>query len=217
MKGLVGALINIGVFFTVSATTYTYTSLINIEPITFYWMAFTILTGIWETGYIIRHSQTVASAEALIETGKRVWLSDYNLGMLLPFNFSVIFYAEYGAWADREYMTTKDRWSKLIEGTHAIFCGFFSLLAILFYLVNSNSVQNSTVSISVAMGSQLMNSVLYMGQYSIQTKDQMSVNFDCSDFPCGKLYIKRPFMWINIFWTVMPAYIILRLFFSGGF
>ena len=30
-----------------------------------------------------------------------------------------IFYAEYGAWADREYMVSSDDWSRTIEGSHA--------------------------------------------------------------------------------------------------
>ena len=59
------------------------------------------------------------------------------------------------------------------------------------------------------MGSQLMNSILYCGQYLIQTKNKNSINYDTSNFPCGKYLDRRPFMWINIFWFLMPSYILL--------
>ena len=64
---------------------------------------------------------------------------------------------------------------------------------------------------SVAMGTQLMNSILYMGQYLIQTGDMSSPNYNTPEFPCGKVLIKRPFMYINLFWTAMPIYAIVRL------
>ena len=62
---------------------------------------------------------------------------------------------------------------------------------------------------SVAMGSQLMNSILYIGEYLIQINDIHSVNYNTYSFPTGFALSKRPFMYINIFWTIMPAYIII--------
>ena len=56
------------------------------------------------------------------------------------------------------------------------------------------------------MGTQIMNSILYMGEYFIQTRDQRSVNF-----PIGILLTNRGFMYVNIFWTVMPSYCIYSL------
>ena len=58
------------------------------------------------------------------------------------------------------------------------------------------------------MGTQFMNSFLYMYSYFIQEKDPNSVNYDDSNFPAGKLLDKRLFMWVNIFWLVMPFYTI---------
>ena len=43
---------------------------------------------------------------------------------------SPIFYAEYGAYADREYMNRHDDWSRVIESSHSLFCGVFALVAI---------------------------------------------------------------------------------------
>ena len=62
---------------------------------------------------------------------------------------------------------------------------------------------------SVAMGTQLMNSILYLSQYMIQTKDPNSINYDTDNFPCGFLMLGRPFMWINLFWSLMPSLVIL--------
>ena len=59
------------------------------------------------------------------------------------------------------------------------------------------------------MGSQLMNSILYMVEYFIQCTDPNNVNYNDNEFPMGTLLSKRPFMWVNIFWTIMPLYTIL--------
>ena len=50
------------------------------------------------------------------------------------------------------------------------------------------------------MASQCMNSILYMGEYFIQTKTPSSINYNSDNFPCGNYLINRPFMYINIFW-----------------
>ena len=63
----------------------------------------------------------------------------------------------------------------------------------------------------MAMGCQFMNSILYILQYNIQTKLISNINYNSNIFPCGKFLIKRPFMYINIFWTIMPIYVIYTL------
>ncbi len=62
---------------------------------------------------------------------------------------------------------------------------------------------------SVAMGCQLMNSVLYMFNYFIEMKDKNNINFVNSSFPLGEAFSERPFMWVNLIWTVMPTWVIL--------
>ena len=58
------------------------------------------------------------------------------------------------------------------------------------------------------MGSQFMNSVLYMANYFIQIKDPNNINYNTPEFPCGPFLLKRPFMWVNLLWSIMPAYVI---------
>ena len=87
----------------------------------------------------------------------------YPLNYVLPWKLAEIFYAEYGAWADREYMISSNYWSRLIEGSHAGLCGLFSLLGMLCRLEHVN--KQYLVCMVLAMGTQLMNSVLYMGEY----------------------------------------------------
>ena len=53
-----------------------------------------------------------------------------------------------------------------------------------------------------------MNSLLYMASYFIQEKEKDNVNYDNSTFPSDKWLTKRPFMWVNIFWLLMPFYTI---------
>jgi len=84
----------------------------------------------------------------------------------------------------------------------------------IYNLFNKNNVNNKkfTIYINVAMGSQLMNSLLYMGNYFIETKNINSINYNSDTFPCGILMYKRPFMYVNIFWTIMPCYVIYKQF-----
>ena len=70
-------------------------------------------------------------ANTLILTHKHVWTSNYDLYYVLPWKLSEIFYSEYGAYADREYMFLGDHWSRVIEGTHAFFCAGLSLTALI--------------------------------------------------------------------------------------
>ena len=65
--------------------------------------------------------------------------------------------------------------------------------------------------ITLSMGSQLMNSILYLGEYNIQTKDKHNANYNTSKFPLGFLWNKRPFMYVNIFWTIIPMYILSNI------
>jgi len=209
IPGFIGAIIELAVFAAGSSALYLAVNQPNkIDPITYYWCIFTVLTGLWESAYIISHKQSVEISNRLVDMDLNVWTERYSLSMLLPWNFFVIFYGEYGAFADREYMTNKDIWSRSIEGTHAIFCGLFSLAAIILYYVGQFEAYN--ITLSVAMGSQLMNSILYMGQYYIETKNKNSVNYNNSDFQLGTLWYKRPFMYVNLFWTIMPIYSITR-------
>ena len=177
------------------------------SSLSYYWLCFTILTGFWEMIYILQHNYVINLSENLLSKREHVWLTDFDLNILFPWKLSPIFYSEYGAYADREYMTNKDIWSLLIEGTHCLLCGFFSLLSLLNLYIDN--IAGFHISLGISMGSQLMNSILYMGEYGIQIKNSKSVNYNSSNFPCGKYLIKRPFMWINIFWTIMPSYVLI--------
>ncbi len=174
--------------------------------INYFWLCFTVLTGLWELSFIINYKNVNLESKNLLKHKDHVWTNNYDLSYLLPWKFSKIFYAEYGAYADKYYMANKGIWSRIIESTHALFCGLFAFI----YLMNVNKKTNTyKVALGVAMGSQLMNSLLYMGEYLIQTTDQNSLNFNTSIFPTGFALIKRPFMYVNIFWTIMPLYIII--------
>ena len=71
-----------------------------------------------EPEYIIKRF----TKHKLITNKEHVWTNQYSLSYVWPWKLSKIFYAEYGAWADREYMSLTDDWSHTIEGTHALFC-----------------------------------------------------------------------------------------------
>jgi hypothetical protein len=208
MNGLCIGLTEILLFFIISFYVKKYSNMLqNIKSISYYWLLLTILTGIWETAFLINYPDVNQLSEQLIKNHTHVWTNNYDISYLLPWKLSKIFYSEYGAYADREYMTLSDDWSRVIEGTHAIFCGLFALLAI--NLKTRGKLRQFNVAVGVSMGSQLMNSILYMMNYFNQLNDPDNINHISKDFPAGKALLKRPFMYVNIFWTVMPTYVII--------
>ena len=181
-----------------------YEFLQKINTISYYWYMFTILTGIWEFFYIIEKKNVRKYSLSILSKNKYVWTEKYDLTYLQPNKFSLIFYSEYAAYADREYLVLRNDWSDLIEGTHCLLCGVFSFAAIINLILNNYT--NFIITASISMGSQLMNSILYMGEYIIQIQDSHNINYNSNKFPTGVMLCKRPFMYINIFWTIMPIY-----------
>ena len=178
----------------------------TINKATYFWVMMTILTGIWEISYVTNYKYVVYLAKNLIVKNEHVWTNNYDLSYVLPNKLSHIFYAEYGAWADREYMSNIDDWSRVIESSHCTQCALFSLLAILFKIYDQHN--NYLICLSVSMGTQFMNSFLYMFAYFIQENTPSNVNYPSDNFPTNKWLTNRPFMWVNIFWLIMPFYTI---------
>ena len=211
INGIILAVLELSIFYKISYfIRNTFRCLYDFNLIFYYWLVFTILTGIWEYTYVKSKKIVKKLSKNLIMNHEHVWTNTFSLKYLLPWNFSNIFYSEYAAYADREYMYMQDDWSRVIEGSHAICCGLFSLIGIILKIISKNEILN-IIFISIAMGCQLMNSILYISQYLIQIKLFNSVNYNTKKFPCGKLLIKRPFMYINILWTIMPIYVIYSL------
>ena len=203
IDGLTGAIIVLFLFY-VTSTLFSY--FFNINAISYYWLTFTILTGIWEYTYVTNRNVIRKNANELINSNTHVWKKKYDFDMVLPWKTSFIFYSEYAAYADREYMSDKDDWSIIIEGSHALFCAVFALLSLYFNFMGN--MKNFYITMSISMGTQLMNSILYMAEYLIQINTVTNVNYK-KIFPCGDFLEKRPFMYINIFWTLMPSYILM--------
>ena len=209
--GILIAIIELGIFFiTAKNIRKKYNQLQHINVYAYYWLMLTILTMVWEVSFILNYKKTNHISKQLLLTKTHVWTNTYDLSYLLPWNLAKIFYAEYGSYADREYMIVTDDWSRIIESSHAIFCGVFSLLTILFTI--NKQKQFYLISLGVGMGSQLMNSILYMANYAIQIRNPDNINYNTVEFPCGPLLLKRSFMWVNIFWTIMPSYVIYNSF-----
>lgn len=210
VNGIVLGAIEMALFGIISASCQRLLpNLMNMNTVMYYWFCLTILTGIWEFSFIMNYDNSVKYSYDLIANKEHVWFNEYTLDNLLPWKLSKIFYAEYGAWADRDYMLLTNYWSRLIEGSHAVLCGLVALHC----MVNKTEKEERTFLIlaAVSMGTQLMNSILYMGEYFIQTNDLSSMNYNSPAFPTGILLTKRGFMYVNIFWTLMPSYSIYAL------
>tara|TARA_B100001123_G_scaffold424516_1_gene536112 strand:+ start:78 stop:638 length:561 start_codon:yes stop_codon:yes gene_type:complete len=167
---------------------------------------FTILTLFWETSFICNYTRVREISTTLLQEKQHVWTNHYPLLYILPNKMAEIFYSEYAAYADREYMSRTDDWSRIIESTHAIFCGVISFIALVWKIKNKQD--HFLIFLGASMGSQFMNSILYMSNYFIQMKNPHNVNFNTPRFPSGPFLSERPFMWINLFWTIMPMYVI---------
>jgi hypothetical protein len=176
--------------------------------LSYYWMIMTVLTGIWEFTFVMCYKYVVGLANDLLLNKQHVWTKHYDVTYVLPWKLSPIFYSEYGAYADREYMCRKDDWSRVIESTHALWCGIFALVCINQMIAKKK--KNYLVAMSVAMGTQVMNSILYMMNYFNEMGDSENVNYNNESFPAGIALVKRPFMWVNIFWTVLPIFVIVQ-------
>jgi len=199
------------------------------NAIMYYWFTMTVLTLIWECSFVYHYKSINVFSLNLIENHTHVWTNDYGLEYVLPWKTAFIFYGEYGAYADREYMVRANDWSRVIESSHAIFCGAFSFL-VLYLKVNNKFIGRGVVvsraghraagkyylAIGVSMGSQAMNSVLYMANYLVQMRDVNNINY-CSDaFPCHFALLSRAFMYVNVFWVVMPSYAIISSWGAGN-
>jgi hypothetical protein len=207
VKGYIIGIIEILLFLYGSETLRKYYyPLGNIDTITYFWIMMTILTMYWECAFICQYDYVADLSNQYIVENKNVWESSFDLSFIIPWKLSPIFYADYAAYADREYMLKNRDWSRIIEGTHAIFCGLFSTMAI---INKKRNLHNKfLITLAVSMGSQLMNSILYMCSYFIELNEPYSINYNSEEFPAGYMLYKRPFMWVNIFWTVMPVYVI---------
>ena len=179
----------------------------EINAVSYYWFTMTVLTFIWEVSFVLQYKSVSKLGGSLIMKNETVWTNNYDLSYVLPWKLSRIFYAEYGAHADREYLALDGDWSRVIESSHAVFCGLFSLFALT--LKTYKNMPSFYISLGISMGSQFMNSLLYMVNYWYQCEDPDNVNYVSSSFPAGHWFIKRGFMYVNIFWMIMPAYTII--------
>ena len=209
VNGITLALIEVLLIFCGGfALRYSSQRLRQINQISYYWFILTIVTGFfWETSYIANYNSIGNYSQLLIDENKTVWTEDYSIINVFPNLFAYLFYSTYAAWADREYMSTTDDWSRVVESSHAIFCGLFAAMAIGFK-INGNQFEY-IIAMTLSMGSQIMNSLLYLVEYFIQTNDLNNVNYNSESFPTGIMLSNRPFMWINIFWLLMPTYTII--------
>tara|TARA_B100000123_G_scaffold217091_1_gene165568 strand:+ start:144 stop:866 length:723 start_codon:yes stop_codon:yes gene_type:complete len=209
MKGYILALFEIFIFFYISKCIKLNSKYQNISSLIYYWCMFTVLTGLWELFFITNYRNITLMSENLLKNNTHVWTNEYSLENLIPNKFSYLFYSEYGAYADREYMDKNQVWSRVIEGSHCLICGLFCLIGFIYQYFNNNV--EFYISIGIAMGSQLMNSILYLFSYFYQMKDSNSVNYCSLNFECGNYLSKRLFMYVNVFWFIMPFLILIKL------
>ncbi len=182
---------------------------VTIPLFSYFWFCITVLTGFWESVFIYNYDKVHDCAIDYIKNKKSTWTNEYTLDYVLPWKVSTIFYTEYAAHADREYLSKTNKWSKIIEGSHEWCCGLFSLLSLLAKYNNNSNLYYLCVGVS--MGTQFMNSLLYISNYFIQMKDSNNPNYSSIDFPAGFLLCRRAFFWVNLCWLLFPVIILLTI------
>ena len=163
----------------------------TINLFTYCWLTMTVLTGFWEFIYRTNYNSIKNTAKLYITNNEHTWTNQYSLDYILPWKVSEIFYTEYAAYADREYMSDKNIWSRTIEGSHEWCCGLFALFALLSKYYHNEKLY--LICISISMGTQFMNSLLYSINYFIQVKDPHNPNYDSPKFPLGFALLNRAF------------------------
>ena len=208
LPGIVIATIEILLWFLVSLIIRRGSkTLMSMNGFTYYWITFIILTGFWEIIYILDGNLVTQMSNDLLDNHQHVWYNSYNLSYILPWQFSTIFYAEYGAYADREYMNLKDGWSHVIEGSHMFLVSLFLIVAMACARIHGLKSDHYTYTLGGAMFAQFMNSFLYVSEYEIQTRNHHSINYNTPDFPLGTAWSKRPFMYVNFLWMILPVFV----------
>ena len=107
-----------------------------VPTLTYYWFTMTTLTCLWEIAFLVNYEIVIDQAARLLIKHEHVWTQRYSLSAVLPWRLSIIFYSEYGAYADREYMLIGGTWSRVVEGTHASLCGMVAVYALVARLYN---------------------------------------------------------------------------------
>ena len=205
-------------YFLISNKIRKYYKLQTMNVVMYYWFTMTVLTMIWECSFVYQYKSINVFSQELIDTKTHVWTNEYGMEYILPWKTAFIFYGEYGAYADREYMVSANDWSRVIESSHAIFCGVGAFLVLYQKIINVSynayyniNLNKYYLAIGVSMGSQVMNSVLYMANYLIQINDKYNINYCSSEFPCRFALLARAFMYVNVFWVIMPSYAIISV------
>lgn len=181
----------------------------SMSCITYYWICMTMLIGLWETSYLIHYREIDNMSIELRINNTHIWVEKYSTSYILPWNFAKIIYSEYLAWADRDYSYINMDWSNIMERTPAIFTAMFAFIG-LFARV-CNSVMKSYVFISIAMGIELMNTIIYTTQYGINCNNEHNSNYNSYYFPLGVALSNRPLMYVNTFFILMPIVILIKI------
>ena len=81
ISGINGAFIVLFIFFGITTLFHPF---FNINSISYYWLSFTVLTGIWEYIYITNRKYVSNKSLHLLDTKTHVWFTKYNINMILP-------------------------------------------------------------------------------------------------------------------------------------
>ncbi len=186
---------------------YSIINFIDLPKFVFYWIAFSILVCIYEIAYLYNFKNITRNAKALIKTKNSIWFEKYDISKLLPWKFAKLFYTDYIANSDREYINNNTKYGKIIESTHLFICGGLYLLALIMNIYGN--INKFKTLLFMSFGAQIMNIIMYTLFLYFQIHNKFSSNYASKRFPIGRYYEKRPFTYINIIYIIMIISIII--------
>jgi len=135
---------------------------LGLNSIENYIMEFIIIAGMTKLFYLCNKNLVLKFILYLfnVNTNKSIWNNDYDLYILLPWNFSLLFLTEYNINGDREYTNILNQFELYLQKKCVRISNFYftSLIALLI-------LYNSTTIIAGAFIITLVDILFYIEQY----------------------------------------------------
>ena len=181
-----------GTFFTFIIKYFLYPKITYIK---FFWIASTIINAIYKLGYIQNYRYIKEYAKELKEFKRHIWEYNFDYYYLLPYNFGTAFYAEYGQYADREYIKYDPIDSiNIMEYSQSLEHIGISLPILSLYLLTYH-INNYPSLLTIVAFNSLLTNIVYLGKYLKSCKTPNHCNYNTELFPRGFMFHKRPLIY----------------------
>lgn len=179
----------------------------NLNYIIYYWLILTLYSCYNHCLYLIDIDKVNRISNTLWITKKNIWFKEYELTNKNIFKSYQLIYSEYNANNDREYQQ-KSFYYILLRGIINIIFGIISILILFYYYIN---YYTSILLIIILTSLQIIYYSYYIKIYLKQTDNLRSRNLITLNFPLGYYLLKRPMIYINLFYIFINFLVIFLI------